>query len=348
MSIQNYSDSTGRLNKMAGEIIGHAMHTEVLSSTGKQIEMPKNKSDTIVVRSWVPFGGTVAAPNTWAVTAESHITQEGVTPAADTIVPRDVSFTLNQYMALYSLTDRDYDLYEDDVAEAMKEQTGERMGLVRELAIFGKLKASTNKYYAGGSSATSRATVSGIINERLVSNIIRTLKANHGNLITKILSPGSSFGTVSVEAAYVFYVHTDAEYDVRRLPGFREVAAYGSRQPISDYELGTWQNARFIISPELASYQNSGAAVGVLGLKSSNATNIDVYPLIALAKEAFAQVMLRGQNAIEPIFLPPGKSDKSDPGGQRGYIGAKFWHDCEILNPGWIVVGEVGVTDLSL
>ncbi len=346
MSIQNYGDSAGRLNKMAGEIIGHAMHTEVLSATGKQIEMPKNKSDTIVVRSWVPYGGTVAAPNQFVTTAESHITQEGVTPAADTIVPRDVSFTLNQYMALYSLTDRDYDLYEDDVAEAMKEQTGERMGLVRELAIFGKLKASTNKYYAGG---TSRITVSSFVTEKLVSSIIRTLKGNHGGLITKILSPSTAYGTTSVEAAYVFYVHTDAEYDIRRLPGFREVASYGSRQPISDYELGTWQNARFIISPELASYSGAGVAIGTTGLKSTNVNNqIDVYPMIALAKEAFAQVMLRGQNAIEPIFLPPGKSDKSDPGGQRGYIGAKFWHDCEILNSGWVVVAEVGVTDLAL
>jgi N4-gp56 family major capsid protein len=344
MAIQKYGDYAGRLNKMAGEIIGHAMHTEVLSAVGKQIEMPKNKSDTIVVRSWVPFGGTVSAPNTWAITAEQHITTEGVTPAADVIVPRDVSFTLNQYMALYSLTDRDYDLYEDDVAEAMKEQTGERMGLVREMAIFGKLKASTNKYYSGG---TTRLTVSASITEKLVSNIIRTLKANHGGLITKILSPSNAYGTTSVEAAYVFYVHTDAEYDVRRLPGFREVAAYGSRQPISDYELGTWQNARFIISPELSSYTNSGAAVGSTGLKSTTGATVDVYPMIALAKEAFAQVMLRGQNAIEPIFLPPGKSDKSDPGGQRGYIGAKFWHDCEILNPGWVVVAEVGVTDLS-
>jgi len=353
MAIQNFGDSAGRLNRMAGEIIGHAMHTEVLCSVGKQIEMPKNKSDTIVVRSWVPYGGTVSSPNTWIVTAESHITQEGVTPAADTIVPRDVAFTLNQYMALYSLTDRDYDLYEDDVAEAMKEQTGERMGLVREMAIFGKLKASTNKYYAGGVNAVSRATVQGPISERLVSNIIRSLKANHGGLITKILSPSNAYASTSVEASYVFYVHTDAEYDVRRLPGFREVAAYGSRQVISDYELGTWQNVRFVISPELYSYQQAGAVTSGAGagLKTSGTPNTsacDVYPVLALAKEAFAQVMLRGQNAIEPIFLPPGKSDKSDPGGQRGYIGAKFWHDCEILNPGWIVVAEVGVTDLTL
>lgn len=343
MSIQTYDTSPGRLNKMAGEIIGHAMFTEVLCTAVKQLEMPKNKSDTMIVRSWVPFGGTVAAPNTWTVTAESHITQEGVTPEADTIVPRDVTFTLNQYMALYSLTDKDYDLYEDDVAEAMKEQTGERMGLVREMAVYGKMKAATNKFYSGG---TSRATVDEGINEKLVSNVVRSLQANHATKITKILSPSPNYGTTSVEAAFVCYVHVDAEYDIRRLPGFREVAAYGTRQAVSEYELGTWQNVRFVCSADLSPIKDSGAAIGTTGLKSTTGTLIDVYPMIFLAKECFAQVKLRGVNAITPIFLPPGQPDKNDPGGQRGYIGAKFWHGSEILNQGWMAVAEVGVTSL--
>lgn len=344
MGMQTYDTSPGRLNKMAGEIIGHAINTEVLCSAVKQLEMPKNKSDTMIVRSWVPYGGTAAEPNKWSVTAESHITQEGVTPASDTIVPRDVSFTLTQYMALYSLTDKDFDLYEDDVADAMKEQTGERMGLVREMAIYGKMKACTTKFYSGG---TSRVTVDEGINERLISNIVRTLQANHGVKITKILSPSKDYGTTSVEAGYVAYVHTDAEYDIRRLPGFREVAGYGSRQVINDYELGTWQNVRFIVSPELSSFKDAGAAVGATGLASTTGTSIDVYPMIFLAKEAFAQVKLRGSAAITPIYLPPGQNDKYDPGGQRGYIGAKFWHGAEILNQGWIAVAEVGISKLT-
>lgn len=343
MGMQTYDQYSGRLNKMAGEIIGHAMHTEVLTAAAKQIDMPKNKSDQLVVRSWVPYGGTVSAPNTWTVTAEAHVTQEGVTPTADTIVPRDVTFTLTQYAALYALTDKDFDIYEDDVADAMKEQVGERMGLVREMAIYGKMKAATSKVYSGG---VARTGVDEGITEKLISNVVRTLKSNHGNLITKILSPSQAVGTTAVEASYVCYVHTDAEYDLRRLPGFREVAGYGSRQPINDYELGTWQNVRFIVSPELSPITDSGATASGTGLKTSG-TKVDVYPMIFLAKEAFAQVKLRGQNAIEPTFIAPGQKDTNDPLGQRGYIGAKFWFASEILNPGWIIVAETGVSDLS-
>ena len=72
-------------------------------------------------------------------------------------MPRDVTFVLNQYACLYALTDKENDIYEDDIPEAMKEQVGERMGLVREKALYGGMKAATNKFYSLG---TSRSTVS--------------------------------------------------------------------------------------------------------------------------------------------------------------------------------------------
>ena len=343
MAMQRYDTSPARIGKLAGEFIRHAIPTEVLVKATNQLDMPKNKSDTLIVRSWVPYGGTVAQPNQWTITAESHITQEGVTPAADTIVPRDVTFILNQYACLYALTDKDMDLYEDNVAEGMKEQVGERMGLVREMAVWGKMKASTNKFYGGGGS--TRGSVNTAITETLVSKVQRALQANHATKITKILGTSQDYGTTSVEAAYVCYAHTDLEYDIRRLAGFREVAAYANRATISEWELGTWQNVRFVTSPELNPILNAGAAVGATGLKAQS-TNVDVYPIVFLSKDAFAQVKLRGASALDPVYIPPGQKDTADPLGQRGYIGAKFWHASEILNPGWIAVAEVGVTSL--
>lgn len=343
MGIQTYNTQAGRINKMAGEFVAHAMATEVLAQSCKQIKMPKNKSETLIVASWVPYGGTVAQPNIFNVSAAAHIVAEGVTPNADTIVRRDVTFVLNQYACLYALTDKDADIHEDPVADGMKEQVGERMGLVREMAIYGGMKAATNKFYAGGA---SRTTVAGKITERFMQGIIRSLKRNHAKMVRPALSASEDYGTSAVEASYIAYVHTDAEPDIRALPGFKETAIYGQKSLINEHELGSWQSVRFIVSAELNSYPNAGAAVAGLGLQSTGGTNADVYPLIVVGKEAFAQVELRGMSAIEPIYLPVDKADKADPLNQRGYIGAKFWHTSGVLNPGWIAVGEVGVSDL--
>lgn len=340
MTMQTYSTQAERIGKFKGEILGHAIATEVLTGACKQFDMPKNKSSTIVFGSWVPYGATIAAPNTWSITAEAHITAEGVTPDADTIERRDVTMVLNQYAVLYSLTDKDWDLYEDDIAQAMKEQTGERMGLVRELALYGKMKSCTNKFFAGG---TSVATVDETVSSSFMSNIVRSLKANHGEMITKMLAASANENTTPVQAGFVAYVHTDLEYDIERLPNFHPVAEYGSQQPINEYELGTAGKIRFICSPELSPLLDSGATASGTGLKTSG-TKVDVYPMIIMAKNAFGQVKLRGSDDLDPTYIPPGMKDNSDPLGQRGFVGAKFWHASEVLNPGWMVVGYVGAT----
>lgn len=343
MGIQKYATQAARIDKLAGEIIGHAMPTEVLTGACNNLKMPKNKSENLIVRSWVPYGATAAAPNIFTVDATAHITQEGVTPSADTIVARDVTFTLNQYMCLYAFTDKQYDLYEDDVADAMKEQTGERMGLVREMAIYGQMKACTNKFYSGG---TSRATVDGKITAKFLQRISRSLDKNHAKMTRPEVSPSVNIGTSALETRYVVYCHTDCKADIRALSGFVPVASYGSKQVISDKEFGSWNEFCFVVSADLKPYADSGYAISGLNLVSTTGTSADVYPVIVMAKDAFAQVHLRGRESLEPIWLPPSMKDKSDPGGQRGYIGAKFWHTCGVLNSGWMAVGEVAVGDL--
>lgn len=344
MGIQTYNNPVGRINKMAGEIIGHAMNTEVLAIATSKKKMPKNKSETIIFRSWVPYGGTVAQPNIFNVSAAAHIVTEGVTPNADTIVPRDVTFVLNQYACLYALTDKEADIYEDDVAEAMKEQVGERMGLVREKAIYGGMKAATNKFYSGG---TSRSTVAGRITERFMQQMVRSLDKNHAKKMRPSLGGSGDYGSAQVEASYIAFCHTDCTQDIRALPGFKETAIYGQRSVISEEELGSWQNVRFIVSADLDPYLNAGAAVAGLGIASTGGTNADVYPVIVMSKDAYGEVELRGMNAIDPTYIPVDKKDGSDPLGQRGYIGAKFWHTSGVLNPGWIAVGEAAVSDLQ-
>jgi N4-gp56 family major capsid protein len=99
--------------------------------------------------------------------------------------------------------------------------------------------------------------------------------------------------------------------------------------------------------PDLPSRQDAGAAVGTTGLYSTSASNIDVYQIIVIAQDAWSQLVLRGKNSIEPTFLPVGQKSKSDPFGQRGYAGAKWWQAAFIENNGWMAVINVGVKSLT-
>jgi len=347
MPQQGYATAAPRIGRLKGEILAHAIPREVLGITGNQHKIGKNMSDTVVYRRWLPFGGAITNATTinrWTADPNTHLTQEGVTPAADTIVPQDITVQLNQYSCLYQYSDKAADLYEDDVPDAMKKQTGQRMGLVRELIRYGALKGCTNKFYAGG---TTRATVAASVSLNLLRKITRSLMGNRADLITSILAPSANYNTAPVEAGFLVFCHTDCENDIRNLPGFKEVAAYGSRRAVHELELGSADRYRFIVSPELSSVINAGAAIGTTGLFSTGGSLLDVYPMIVVGDDAWGDVALRGMNSFDVIHQPASQKDKADPLGQRGYIGAIFWSASFVQNDGWMAVAEVGVADLG-
>lgn len=353
MAIQGFNLTPGRIAKFKGQILRHAIPVEVLGIVGQQVQMPQNVSDTIVFRRWLPFGGTTGNPNVFfqnatgdrgAVYAQAQLTQEGVTPPPDSLVPQDITAVLNQYSVLYGVTDKTIQLYEDEIPPEMIKQVGQRVGLIREMVRYGQLRSCTNQYYGG--TGTTRATVNGGVTLNLLRKMTRNLRANHAEVVRSALAPAAEFATAPVEAAFIVFGHTDLEQDFRDLPGFKHVAEYGQRKVINEYELGSVESFRIVLSPDLPSIQDSGAAVGATGLYSTSGSSVDVYPFVVVGNDAYGQVMLRGQNSLDPTYIPPSKKDKNDPLGQRGYIGTTFWMQAVVLNNGWMAVGNVGTKAL--
>jgi N4-gp56 family major capsid protein len=137
------------------------------------------------------------------------------------------------------------------------------------------------------------------------------------------------------------------ESAIRDLPGYKNVTDYGSKQMVNENEIGSVERYRFILSPELVGYANAGAAVGATGLYSTGGANVDVYPVIVVGEDAWGQVALRGAASMDVTWQAPGQKDKSDPLGQRGYIGAKAYHAAVILNQGFMALVEAGAPDLA-
>ena len=346
MGIQTYATPAGRINEIKGETLAHAMPVEVLALGFKMKPMPKNSGDNITYRRWLPYGAASTNVNTQnrpAVTAAAHILAEGVTPTAETLTPVDVSVTIQQYGCVYSYTDKAAELYEDDIPDEMKQQTGERMGLVREMIRWGELKAASNVLYSGG---TTRATVDEKITLKVLRRMARILKLNHAKKKTRILNSSANYDTSAVEAAYMVFVSTDAEADIEDLPGFIPVAKYGQRTVLSPDEKGSCGEFRFITSPELTAVTDIGATTGTTGLLSSG-TNVDVYQFIVMGEEAAFDVALRGTKSFDLTHLPAKQKDKSDILGQRGYVGASFWAAAKMTNGGWMGIIEAGVSDLT-
>ena len=364
MAAQNMGSQAARIGKWKGEILARAIPCEVLQLAGMQKQMPKNVSDTVVYRRWVPYNASVGNPNILiqsggavveteaanrvTTTLTNNLLAEGTTPTPDSMVAQDITAVLKQYGCLYSYTDQVADLYEDDIADAMKTQVAERMALVRELELYSKVRANTNRFFGG--TGTTIVTVNGKITAKLLRKMQRSLAANHAKKPTSILAATPLIGTKPIEASYLVFCSTDIDADLRDatvFPGYTPVAQYGSRKPIHENEMGSFEQFRFIGSPELVPLQNAGVVIGATACVSTGGTNIDVYPLIVVGQEAYGTVALRGSKSFDLSVIPVGNKDSADPLGQRGYMGAKFYAVSVLLNQQWCATAFVGAGDLS-
>lgn len=344
MAIQGYNTVTPRIGAYKARILATVMPTEVLRGVGMMEKLPKNNSNVAKFRRWVPVDQTSATPNTWNLNPADFQTTEGVTPNARQLQNQDLQVTMQQYAILYSYTDQTADMYEDDIPEYMTDMVGRAVSHLREMVTYGVAKGATNKIYSGG---TSRATVDEAITLDAIRSAARSINRQSAQKITKVLSPSGDYNTDAVGAAYVVFVHTDAEADIRDIPGFVPVERYASGKPLNEHEIGKVEGFRFVLSPQLSSYPDAGAAIGSTGLYSTTGTNIDVYPFIVTGQDAWGHVALRGMENWDVYALTPGQIDKSDPTGQRGYVSAKWYDACLILNQGHMAVIEAGVSSLA-
>lgn len=331
MPITAYGDVSPRVGMYAAvQMLKHAEPILVLEKFAQTRPIPKNKGQTIKFRRPVPF-----AISTTPLT-------EGVTPASQQMAYEDVTANLAQYGAFSELTDVIADTHEDPVLNDMSMLSGEQAAETKEMLNWGVVSAGTNVMYSNGS---ARADVNTPMTIGTIRNVVRTLRAQRTKAITKILSGSVNIGTKPVEAGFVAFGHTDIEADLRELgDSFTPLAEYGSRQPLCEYESGTVENIRFMLSPLFDPLEDAGDAAG--SMLSTSGTSADVYQTVVVGQEAWGTVPLKGKEAIAPMILNPNTPRGGDPLGQRGSVGWKTWHTAVVLNQAWMVRIESAVTAL--
>jgi N4-gp56 family major capsid protein len=355
MTIQNYSTSASRnLIRAAMDMLDHAEPITVLGDFGVQREMPQNQTDTLVFRRTLPFGSntvgtTVEAGGgaryvgTPSVTPSNFVLAEGTTPNANTVAFQDITVTLVNYGILYKYSSKVELMYEDDIPAELVKQTGETMAEILELVRYGILKAGSTVIYSNGS---SRATVATAVSLATFRKAARTLEANRAKRVTSRIAPGPNYATRSVAPSYLVFHHTDVSADIRNLANFTRVEDYGNFKPVHDREIGAAEQFRFVDSPLFAPFLAAGAAVGTTGLVSQGAANVDVYPILVVAADAWGQVALKGMSAIKPISLKPSTVNHANPLGMFGFVGANTWFAAVRLNEAWMARVEAGATAL--
>ncbi len=309
------------------EALDHARPIEVLAQYGMGKPIPKNKAQDVKFRRPVPL-------------AIAEDLTEGVPPAAKALTYEDRPAKLKQFGDVIQITDVVQDLAEDPVLKDSLEILGEQMAETKEAKLWGVLQGGSNVDYANG---TERTDVNTKITTALQRKIVRHLKAERGKKVTSKIASTTNYGTEAIDAAYLAFCHSDVEADIRDMVGFVPCEKYGSMKALP-YEIGKVEDVRYIASAALEPFLDAGSTT-LSGMKSSG-TQVDIYSVLYVAKDAYGHISLAGSKAFTPMVTRPDQASKSDPLGQKGTVGYKTYFDAVILNQAWMKRLEVGVTDL--
>jgi N4-gp56 family major capsid protein len=270
---------------------------------------------------------------------------EGVPPTGQKITYSDIEVTLEQYGDSVKLTDVIMDTHEDPVLNESMDLCGEQAAETIEILRINVLKAGTSVFYANG--VTARTSVNSAPTRGDFRKIYRHFKRNKAKEISKIVKASALVATEPVGTSYYCMGHTDLDADLRSISGFIPVENYSDSSKALPGEVGKLENFRIVLTPLFEPWEAGGASGTTFlsgGAAVASSTACDVYPLIFVARDAYAIVPLQGEGAVTPMVLNPGKPSKSDPLGQIGYVSWKTYQAAAILNHNWITRLECAAT----
>lgn len=326
-------------------MLKRALPLLVFEKFGQVYPLPTNSTQTAKFRRYFLSGATGSAGNGtgdfYTPLATTPLV-EGVTPEGRQLSNQDYTVTLQQYGDYITITDVIMDTHTDNVLAEATDILGENAAETVETLRYNVLKAGTNVFYAG--QVAGRPQVASTITRDDQRRVTTALNRQNAKKITSIVASRPDFNTKSVEAAYVAVCHSDLETDIRNMTGFKPVADYGPHTTPWEGEIGSVEQVRYIATTIAKPFADAGAAVGSTGLRSTGGTNIDVYPVLFFARDAFGIVPLKGKSSMTPMVVNP-KPAPGDPLAQRGTVGWKLWTATVILQEAFMVRLEVGATE---
>ena len=274
---------------------------------------------------------------------------EGVTPSGSDFGYDKVSAQIQQYGDFSEITDVIQDTSKDMVLRDIALSQGEQIAETLETLTWDVVRAGTNVLYGGTVTARTSVTKTSILNAAKQRSATTFLDAMKGKMFTEVLSGSEDYETYPVEASFIAVCHSNLGPTIRDLKGsnnndtFVPYSKYGPMMKmVSPRELGSFEDTRYVTSPDLPPFSGGGADIASGDEASWYFTDVsgtkkyDVYPVLYLGREAYGCIPLRGKKAVKPAILRPDTPRGGDPIGQRGSAGWKTYFACTILNETWM------------
>lgn len=173
---------------------------------------------------------------------------------------------------------------------------------------------------------------------------------------TKIITGTRMIDTKVIDAARYLYIGSELIPMVKRMTdlfgnqAFIPVQQYAAGGTLALGEIGTVDQFRIIVVPEMMHWAGAGAAVGSGGGTTpvnagyrSTGGNYDVFPMLVIGSESFTTIGFQTDGKTVKFKIThkkPGKetADRFDPYGETGFMSIKWYYGFMNLRPERIAV----------
>ena len=200
--------------------------------------------------------------------------------------------------------------------------------------------ANGTAYYMGGA---SKATVDEKVTYTDLMNLSIALDNNKTPKKTKVISGSRMIDTRTINGGRVMYVGSEvipvlkAMVDLHSKAAFVSVEKYADAGNVMNGEIGSIDQFRIIVVPEMQFAENGGAASADTA-GTGALTDTDIYPMLVVGDGAFTTIGFQTDGKSVKFTVnhkKPGKEIASldDPYGEVGFYSIKWYYGFMALRP---------------
>lgn len=334
--------------------------------------MPKNMGKTIKVYHYIPLldarnvndqgidaaGATITNGNLYGSSKDigtitsklPTLTENGgrVNRVGFTRVMLEGSITKFGFFTEFTQESLDFDSDADLYQHISRELVTGATQLTEAVLQKDLLAAAGVVVYAGNAVDDDEITAEGatpsIVDYDDLARTARILNDNRTPKQTTVITGSRMIDTKTIGKGRVLYIGSELESTVKGMrdqfndPAFIPVHKYADAGTILNGEIGTIDQFRIVVVPEMLSWAGAGDDVGTNPGYMATGGKYDVFPMLVVGDQSFTTVGFQTGGKMMKFKITtkmPGDetADRNDPFGETGFSSIKWYYGTLILRP---------------
>jgi len=248
------------------------------------------------------------------------------------------------YFTDYTQESMDFDTEEDLEAQVTKSMVNAANEITEDLLQIDLINSAGVVVYGGSATEESEVDETSLVKYEDFARLSVTLDNNRTPKNTKIISGSRMIDTRTINASRVMYAGSEVIQHIRKMKdyhgekAFISVEQYANGGEILRGEVGTIDQFRIIIVPEMMKWAGKGKAVGDDKAIHTTDGKADIFPMLVVGSESFTTIGFQTSGKSTKFVIyhkKPGEAtaNADDPFGERGFMSIKWYYGFMVLRP---------------